>query len=102
LGRFVVVAHIAEQLVSFAELEPNGHIDRVYVSADHQGQGIASELLRRIIEEGRRLALPTLFTEASITARPFFRKQGFQGDTPQTVHRRGVELVNYPMTKKLA
>src|ERR1700678_1801943 len=39
-GRFVPVADEAGRPVGFAELEPDGHIDRVYVSADHQGRGI--------------------------------------------------------------
>src|SRR5688572_16874954 len=39
-GRFVVVAEEEGKPVGFAELEANGHIDRVYVSADHQGMGI--------------------------------------------------------------
>src|SRR4051812_39898002 len=35
-GRFVPVAEEAGRPAGFAELEPDGHIDRVYVSADHQ------------------------------------------------------------------
>src|SRR5439155_11753391 len=39
-GRFVPVAEESGCPVGFAELEPHGHIDRVYVSADHQRRGI--------------------------------------------------------------
>src|ERR1700740_2726534 len=44
-GRFVPVAEEAGRPVGFAELEPNGHIDRVYVSADQQRRGIGQQLL---------------------------------------------------------
>lgn len=96
-GRFVVVAEEADCPIGFAELEPNGHVDRVYVSADHQGRGIGRKLLNAVLAEARRVGLGRLFTEASITARPFFEAQGFAVLAPQVVTCRGVEFVNYRM-----
>jgi putative acetyltransferase len=101
-GRFVVVAENAGRLAGFAELEANGHIDRVYVSADCQGQGVGRSLLAEIVAEGRRLGLGRLFVEVSITARPFFEAQGFTVLTPQVVVCRGVEIVNFRMERVLA
>ena len=101
-GRFVVVAEDAGRLAGFAELEANGHIDRVYVSADHQGQGIGRALLAEVVAEARRLGLVRLFVEASITARPFFESQGFAMLAPQVVVCRGVEFVNFRMERMLA
>src|SRR5204863_177474 len=63
--------------VGVAELEPDGHIGRVYVSAGHQRQGIGHQLLAAVVAEARRVGLTRPFTEASITARPFFESQGF-------------------------
>src|SRR5258708_3231452 len=54
-GRFVPVAEEAGRPVGFAELEPTGHIDRVYVSADHQRRGIGRRLIAAIVAEARRL-----------------------------------------------
>ena len=96
-GRFVPVAEEAGRPVGFAELEPNGHIDRVYVSADHQRCGVGRRLLAAIVAEARRVGLARLFTEASITARPFFEAQGFVVVAPQVVQCRGAEFVNYRM-----
>src|SRR4029077_8546718 len=48
-GRFVPVAEEAGRPVGFAELEPNGHIDRVYVSADQQRRGIGRLLFAAIL-----------------------------------------------------
>jgi putative acetyltransferase len=101
-GRFVPVAEEAGRPVGFAELETNGHIDRVYVSADHQRQGVGRQLLAAVVAEARRVGLGRLFTEASITARPFFEAQGFATLAPQVVTCRGAEFVNYRMERLLA
>jgi putative acetyltransferase len=101
-GRFVPVAEVSGRPVGFAELEPDGHIDRVYVSADHQRRGIGQQLLAAVMAEARRVGLARLFTEASITARPFFESQGLVVLAPQVVMCRGVEFVNYRMEWVLA
>ena len=101
-GRYVPVAEEAGRPVGFAELEPDGHIDRVYVSADHQRRGIGRQLLAAVVAEARRVGLPWLFTEASITARPFFEAQGFAVLAPQVVACRGAEFINYRMERILA
>jgi putative acetyltransferase len=101
-GRFVPVAEEAGRPVGFAELEPSGHIDRVYVSADHQRRGIGQQLLAGLVAEARRVGIARLFTEASITARPFFEAQGFVTLAPQVVTCRGAEFINYRMERVLA
>jgi putative acetyltransferase len=101
-GRYVQVAEKGGRPVGFAELEPDGHIDRVYVAADHQRRGIGQQLLAAIVAEARRVGLIRLCTEASITARPFFEAQGFAVLAPQVVTCRGQEFVNYRMERALA
>ena len=101
IGRFVVVAEESGRSIGFAELEPDGHLDRMYVSADHQGQGIGRQLLLAIVAEARRLGIVRLFVEASLTARPFFETQGFTVLVSQVVICRGVEFVNYRMERVL-
>lgn len=100
-GRFVVVAEEAGLPVGFTELEPDGHIDRFYVAADHQSRGIGRQLLTAIVTEARRLGLGRLFVEASVTARPFFESQGFVEQAAQVVLCRGVEFANYRMERTL-
>jgi putative acetyltransferase len=55
-----------------------------------------------VVTEARRLGLARLFTEASITARPFFEAQGFAMLAPQVVWCRGAEFVNFRMEHLLA
>jgi putative acetyltransferase len=73
----------------------------VYVSADHQRRGIGRQLLAAVVAEARRVGLARLFTEASITARPFFEAQGFAVLASQVVRCRGAEFVNYRMERVL-
>jgi ribosomal protein S18 acetylase RimI-like enzyme len=101
-GRFVAVVEDAGRLAGFSELEANGHIDRVSVSADCQGQEVGRALLAEVVVEARKLGLVRLFVEASITTRPFFESQGFAVLAPQVVVCRGVEFVNCRMERLLA
>ena len=95
------VAEVDGALAGFTDLEPDGHVDMMFVHPDHQGRGVAGALLRTVEAEAARLGLDRLFTEASITARPFFERKGFSVITPQTVSVRGQDLVNYRMGKRL-
>lgn len=88
--------------VGFVDLEPDGHIDMLFVHADYQRRGIASVLLGQVEETAHDQGLTRLHTEASITARPFFERRGFRMVAPQTVVLRGQAFVNYRMEKLLA
>lgn len=88
------------QLVGFADLEPDGHLDHLFVHKDHQRRGIGTLLLEAIEAIARREAMPILRTEASLTARPFFEAHGFVVLAEQTVWTRGVAFVNFRMEKE--
>ena len=100
-GRFVVVAEVEGRQIGFAALEPDGHTDKFYVSADHQRRGVGRALLAALVAEARRLRVVRLFTEASITACPFFMSQGFAVLAPQVVVCRGAAFINYRMEQLL-
>jgi len=87
--------------VGFADLEPDGHVDMMYVHPRSQGKGVASTLLSHIESVARSLGIKELYTEASITARPFFAKRGFQLIEQQVVSTRGQNFINYRMKKRL-
>ena len=96
--RRVFVAEKNGQIVGFAELETNGHLDGFYCHHAFQRQGIGTALLRRVIEAATVLRIPCLFADVSITARPFFERQGFVVVAAQNVVRHGVTFLNYRMT----
>ena len=101
-NKTVWVADLDGAPVGFVDVARDGLIDMLYVHADHQGEGIASRLLRTVEASAQARGLLRLFTEASITARPFFEHRGFRVIAPQRVMRWAQEFLNYRMDKPLA
>ena len=73
----------------------------LYCHKDWQRRGVGGALLARVETQARRLGVTRLYTEASITARPFFESRRFRLVAPQQVRRRGEVLTNYRMEKAL-
>jgi N-acetylglutamate synthase-like GNAT family acetyltransferase len=101
-ARRTLVAEEGDEVVGFAELEGDGHLDMLYVRKDTVGRGIGRELYQAIEREARSQSLERIFTEASITARPFFERHGFRVVREQTVSRRDVTMTNFAMEKPLS
>ena len=97
-----LVAEEQGVIVGFATWMVNGHIDLLYVHADHQRRGIASGLLAAIEGEARARKLARLFTGASMTAQPLFEQRGFRVIAPQSVVLREEMFVNFWMEKVLS
>lgn len=85
-----------ERLLGFGDIDEEGYLDRLYVSKDHQGMGVAT-LLCEALESLR--PFERILTHASITARPFFEKRGYVVLKEQQVERSGVLLTNFVMEK---
>ena len=100
-GRHTLVADRQGKVLGFAEWKDDGHVDCFYVHHEHQGEGVGRALLAAV-EVGASIAgLQELRTEASVTARPFFERRGFEMVAPQNVIIRGVSLPNFRMRKRL-
>ncbi|BDI20226.1 acetyltransferase [Nostoc cf. commune SO-36] len=95
------IAENNSEIVGFAELEADGHIDCFYCHSKYQGKGIGSKLLIHIESTAKLQGIQRLYTEASITAKPFFAKRRFSVVREQQVERRGVWFQNYVMEKYL-
>jgi GNAT superfamily N-acetyltransferase len=87
--------------VGFLELEPDGHIDGMYVHSEVQRQRVGTRLLQHAITQARRWGLRRIHAEVSITALPFFRRHGFQLIRNQEVERHGQRLRNSVMELQL-
>ncbi len=98
---FTYVAILDKQIVGFCDLTPSGRLDRLYVHKDYQRKGIASELLEEVQQTARLHNKEQLHTEASTTAVPFFREQGFSLVKSQLVQKNGIQLKNLLMAKEL-
>ena len=101
LKRFTYIADEEGIIVGFGELEPNGHINCFYCQKNYQRRGVGSQIYQAIEAKALELGLARLFTEASITAKPFFQHMGFSVVKEQQVTRRGETFTNYVMEKFL-
>jgi putative acetyltransferase len=101
-GRLVLVAAgESGRVVAFIDLEPDGHIDRLYSAPEAAGRGVASRLYDEIEAAARERGIERLFTEASALARRFFLRKGFAVLERQDMVLRGVAIHNYRMAKTL-
>lgn len=100
-NRFTYVADDQGVIVGFGELEPNGHIDCFYCHKNYQRCGVGRQIYRAIEAKAVELSVSRLFTEASITAKPFFQRMGFSVVKEQEVTHRGETFINYAMEKLL-
>jgi len=97
--RIAFVAEHDSEIVGFATLEPDGHLDYIYAHRRFQRQGVASALFQRIEQEAISRGVARIFAEASTTARPFFEHVGFRMIASQRIKHRGISFINYRMEK---
>lgn len=90
------VAEQDGQIVGFGDISRDGYLDRLYVHARFQRQGVATALCDAL--EGAVKGRP-IEMHASITARPFFVARGYRTITEQQVVRHGIRLTNFVMRK---
>lgn len=93
---YSIVAVEKDVIVGFGDIDQTGYLDRLFVHADYQRKGIASAICSQL----EQFAAGTITTHASITARPFFEKRGYQIVKEQQAERQGIFLTNYVMIKK--
>lgn len=93
---FSVVAVENENISGFGDIDKTGYLDRLYVHKDYQRKGIATAICNQLEQAVRG----SIITHASITARPFFEKRGYQVIKEQQVERQGIFLTNFVMEKK--
>jgi putative acetyltransferase len=100
--QYFLVAKINDQIVGFSSLaEATGYVDVLYVHKDFQRRGIAKKLLQSLEARANLLQIAYLYTEASITAKPFFEKQGFFLQKEQDKIYKNLVFRNYIMGKHL-
>lgn len=98
---FVAIHAESNRIIGFADLEENGCLNRGYVHKDYQGQGIGKSLLLARENRARELGIKQLFSEVSITAKPFFEKCGYVTIKEQTKVLNGISFINYYIVKDL-
>lgn len=82
-------------IVGFGDISPEGYLDRLFVHKNFQNRGIGTTLCNQLEKQVNG----PIVTHASITAKNFFEKRGYQTIKEQKVMRNGVYLRNYVMQK---
>ena len=98
---YTVVAEDNNMIVGFGDMDSTGYLDRLYVHKSFQQQGIASKIFNELEQYAKDRGYSFVTTEASITAKAFFEKYGYQVIKEQQVERKDQFLTNYLMRKKL-
>ena len=96
-----LVAMYKGVLAGFASITTYGYLDYMYIHKDYQRKGIAHQLLLHLESFAKENGVKVIYTDASITARGFFEKSGYQIITQQAVWRKGISFINYRMEKQL-
>jgi len=99
--QFFLIAVIENKIVGFGSMTRDGYLDFLYVSKDHQRLGIAKMIYDQLEGFAKTNHLYQITSDISITAKPFFEKQGFVVVEEQQVLIDGTQLKNLKMEKTL-
>lgn len=97
----VWMAEAGGSALGFLTLRPDGYVDLAYIRPEAQGRGLFRRLFHDLEAEARRLALPRLWTDASVHAKPAFESVGFTVIAPETVMWNGEAFKRFQMEKTL-
>ncbi len=95
------LAEIDGVIVGYASVDHDGYIDHFFCHHLYQRQGIGRSLFGHLQHIAIQGQCRRLFTQSSITAKPFFESQGFVVLEHQRVSIRGEVLDNFKMEKLL-
>ena len=95
------VAESGGHVAGFSDLEPDGHIDMLYVNPDFARRGVARALLDHIERLACAKNIARLHARASLTAKPVFERCGFRAVQPLTVELGGQSFSTWIVEKLL-
>ena len=101
LEHYSIVIEDNSIIIGFGDLDINGYFDRLYVHKDYQGAYVATRIVNEIEKYAQENRIKIITTHSSITAKPFFEKQGYKVVKEQVVERKGQILKNFIMEKTL-
>lgn len=98
---YSIVAEENGVIIGFGDLDAIGYLDRLYVHKDYQGIGVATTISNELENYAQENHISIVTTNASITAKPFFKKRGYEVVKEQFIERNGQFLKNFIMKKVL-
>jgi putative acetyltransferase len=100
--QYFILAEIEKEIVGFGSVAKDGYLDLLYVHHAFQRQGVARRLLDSLEQNANECKLASIYSDVSITARPFFEKHGYHIEQEQSKDVNGVIFRNFLMRKKFA
>ena len=88
-------------IIGFSSMNTDGYLHSMFVHKDWQRKGVASLLLSEVEKMACKYNAHQISVEASITARPFFEKHGYNVVKQQKAKANRLYLTNYVMEKAL-
>ena len=95
------VAELDGVIVGYSDVQPSGLVDHFFCHHEYQGQGVGRALMTHVIRQAEAKGRDRIYSEVSITARPFYEHMGFTVVNEQQIEVRGATLTNYVMEKNL-
>ncbi len=95
------VAVIDGEIVGYADVQDDGLVDHFFCHHRHQGLGVGRALMTHLIRTAVSRGLTRMYSNVSITARPFFEHFGFTVETEQKITIGEISLTNYRMSRLL-
>jgi putative acetyltransferase len=96
-----IVAESDVILSGFSSYTHDGYLDFLFTHPTFARRGVATRLYQRVELALRTVSAPRVTTHASLAARPFFDRHGFQLDAEEWVECRGAYLHRFAMHKQL-
>ncbi|WP_186176299.1 GNAT family N-acetyltransferase [Vibrio jasicida] len=95
------VAVLDGVIVGYSDVQPSGLVDHFFCHHEYQGQGVGRALMTHVLEQAKAKGLTRIYSEVSVTARPFYEHMGFIVVNEQQIEVRGATLTNYVMERHL-
>ena len=99
LDPFVVIK--GKQIIGYADIQKDGYIDHFYCHHQFQRQGVGSLLFATLEQQAIENDITKMYSNVSITARPFFEAKGFEVEREQRLEMGGEKVINYRMVRTL-
>ncbi|KQS30652.1 GNAT family N-acetyltransferase [Dyadobacter sp. Leaf189] len=100
-NQYFLIAEIGNAIAGFGSLLNSCYIDFMYTSNVHLRKGVAGTIYHLLEKEAIQNGAARLTSDVSLTARPFFEKQGYTVMKTNRNLIRGIEIINYRMEKSL-
>ncbi len=95
------VATSNDQIIGFSSIDTEDYLDFMYVHHRFQNQGVAKALLEKIENKALEDHITRIWSSVSITAQPFFLKNGFSHYDDEHKNLEGVAFTNALMEKMI-